>query len=46
MFYYWNTMKPRVITATEPGDYWCTGFTHPVTGCVKSDTVEVDLTYT
>ncbi len=46
MFYYWNTGETtQVITATEPGDYWVL-VTHPVTGCVKSDTVEVDLTYT
>lgn len=46
MIYLWsNGETTQTIDVTEPGTF-IAYVTHPVTGCIKSDTINVDLVYT
>ncbi|MBC8173158.1 MAG: T9SS type A sorting domain-containing protein, partial [Chitinophagales bacterium] len=46
MIYSWSTGETsQTITVTVAGDY-SVAVTHPSTGCIVSDTIHVDLTYT
>ncbi|MFN3939195.1 MAG: T9SS type A sorting domain-containing protein, partial [Chitinophagales bacterium] len=46
MYYLWSSGETtQIIDVEEPGVY-IAYVTHPVTGCVKSDTISVDLVYT
>jgi len=46
MFYNWSTGGTSQTELVEvPGDIWVQ-VTHPVTGCIKGDTINLTLTYT
>lgn len=46
MYYLWSSGETtQTIDVTEPGTY-IAYVTHPITGCIKSDTINVDLVYT
>lgn len=46
MIYQWSTgATTQVETVDVPGEFWVL-VTHPVTGCIKGDTINVELNYT
>jgi hypothetical protein len=46
MIYNWSTGGTSQFETIEVAGIYSVSVTHPVTGCVKSDTVEIELTYT